>query len=251
MEFAERAVLVTGGASGIGRAVAEAFAAEGAFVAVADVNRTGAQEVADALGAVGRRCLAVEMDVTSTASVRAGVDRVLDTWGRIHVLANVAGWDKIVPFVETTEELWDRVVGINFRGTLATCHAVLPHMIENGGGAVVNMASEAGRSGSSGEAVYSGAKAAVIAFTKAIAREVARFGVRANAVAPGLTDTPMLRGMIDDGNERLIEAIVRATPLRRLARPQEVAEAVLFLASDRASFVTGQTLGVGGGLVMV
>lgn len=247
MEFSDRVVLVTGGASGIGRAVIEAFAAQGALVAVADVNADGAEEVAATFGAGG---LAVPMDVTSTESVRAGVDRVLATWARIDVLANVAGWDRIMPFVETGEELWDRVIGINFRGTLATCHAVLPHMIEAGRGAVVNTASEAGRGGSSGEAVYSGAKGAVIAFTKAIAREVARYGIRVNVVAPGLTDTPMLKGMIDEGNEKLVEAIVKATPLRRLARPEEVAQAVLFLASDRASFVTGQTLGVGGGLVM-
>jgi len=247
MEFSDRVVLVTGGASGIGRAVIEAFAAQGALVAVADVNADGAEEVAATFGAGG---LAVPMDVTSTESVRAGVDRVLATWARIDVLANVAGWDRIMSFVETGEELWDRVIGINFRGTLATCHAVLPHMIEAGRGAVVNTASEAGRGGSSGEAVYSGAKGAVIAFTKAIAREVARYGIRVNVVAPGLTDTPMLKGMIDEGNEKLVEAIVKATPLRRLARPEEVAQAVLFLASDRASFVTGQTLGVGGGLVM-
>ena len=250
MEVSGRVVLVTGGASGIGRAVIEAFAAEGARVAVADVNVQGAEEVAAMVGAGGGEGLAVAMDVLSTASVGAGVDRVLSAWSRIDVLANVAGWDKIMSFVETTEELWDRIIGINFRGTLATCHAVLPHMIEAQHGAIVNMASEAGRSGSSGEAVYSGTKGAVIAFTKAIAREVARYGIRVNAVAPGLTDTPMLKGMIDDGNEKLIEAIVKATPLRRLARPEEVAEAVLFLASDRASFVTGQTLGVGGGLVM-
>ena len=138
MEFSDRVVLVTGGASGIGRAVIEAFAAQGALVAVADVNADGAEAVAATFGAGG---LAVPMDVTSTESVRAGVDRVLATWARIDVLANVAGWDRIMSFVETGEELWDRVIGINFRGTLATCHAVLPHMIEAGRGAVVNTAS--------------------------------------------------------------------------------------------------------------
>ncbi len=191
------------------------------------------------------------MDVTSRDSVGEGVDRVLSAWDRIDVLANVAGWDRIVPFVETTEELWDRVIAVNFRGVLATCHAVLPHMIERGSGAIVNTASEAGRSGSSGEAVYSGAKGAIIAFTKSLAREAARHGIRVNAVAPGLTDTPLLRRLIDEGHEKLLDAIVRATPIRRLGTPEEVAEAVLFLASDRASFITGQTLGVGGGLVMI
>lgn len=250
MELSGRVVLVTGGASGIGRAVALAFAREGARVAVADLDAAGAEEVAGKAGTEGGEGLAVAMDVTSTASVREGVGQVLSRWGGIDVLACVAGWDRIMPFVDTTEDLWDRVIGINFRGVLATCHSVLPHMIERSSGVVVNVSSEAGRSGSSGEAVYSGTKGAVIAFTKAIAREVARYGIRVNAVAPGLTDTPLLQAMIDDGNEKLIEAIVKATPIRRLARPEEVAEAVLFLASDRSSFITGQTLGVGGGLVM-
>jgi len=250
MELSGRVVLVTGGASGIGRAVALAFAREGARVAVADLDAAGAEEVAGKAGTEGGEGLAVAMDVTSTASVREGVGRVISGWGGIDVLACVAGWDRIMPFVDTTEDLWDRVIGINFRGVLATCHSVLPHMIERSSGVVVNVSSEAGRSGSSGEAVYSGTKGAVIAFTKAIAREVARYGIRVNAVAPGLTDTPLLQAMIDDGNEKLIEAIVKATPIRRLARPEEVAEAVLFLASDRSSFITGQTLGVGGGLVM-
>ncbi len=250
MEFHDRVALVTGGASGIGRAVVLRLAREGARVAVADLDLAGAEEVATSAKGAGGDGLAVGMDVTDTGSVREGVARVVGTWGGIDVLANVAGWDRIRPFVETDEELWDRVIGINFRGVLATCHAVLPHMIERGRGSVVNVASEAGRAGSSGEAVYSGAKGAVIAFSRALAREVARHGIRVNVVAPGLTDTPLLRRMIEEGNEKLIEAIVKATPIRRLATPEEVAEAIVFLASDRASFITGQTLGVGGGLVM-
>jgi 2-hydroxycyclohexanecarboxyl-CoA dehydrogenase len=250
MGFQDRVALVTGGASGIGRAVVRRLAREGARVAAADLDLAGAEEAAAEAKEAGGEGLAVGMDVTETGSVRAGVARVLETWGRIDVLANVAGWDRIRPFLETDEELWDRIIAINFRGVLATCHAVLPGMIERGGGAVVNVASEAGRAGSSGEAVYSGAKGAVISFSRALAREVARHGIRVNVVAPGLTDTPLLRRMIDEGNEKLIEAIVKATPIRRLATPEEVAEAVVFLASDRASFITGQTLGVGGGLVM-
>lgn len=247
MDFQDRIGLVTGAASGIGRAVALGFTAGGGRVAVCDLNTAGAEEVA---AETGGRGVAVPMDVTDTASVRAGVEQALAALGRIDVLVNCAGWDRIVPFVETDEELWDRVIGINFRGVLATTHAVLPHMIERGSGAVVNVASEAGRSGSSGEAVYSGAKAGVIAFTRAVAREVARHGIRANTVLPGLTDTPLLQKMKDEGNEKLMDAIVKATPLRRVARPEEVAEAILFLASDRASFTTGETLSVGGGLVM-
>ncbi len=246
-----RVAVVTGGASGIGRAVCLALAREGARVAVADINAPGAATVAAEVRAAGGEGLAVAMDVTSRASVAAGIEQVLAAWGQIDLLVNAAGWDRIMPFVETTEEFWDRVIALNYRGVLATCHVVLPHMIARGTGVVVNIASEAGRAGSSGEAVYSGAKGAVIAFSKALAREVARYGIRVNVVAPGLTDTPLLRQLIEDGHEKLVQAIVRATPLQRLARPEEIADAVLFLASERASFITGQTLSVGGGLTMV
>ncbi len=247
MELQDRVALVTGGASGIGRAVVAAFAAQGARVAVCDLNAEGAGQVAAAIpGAV-----AVPMDVTDVASVRAGVDQAVERLGAPDILVNAAGWDRIVRFVESDEELWDRVIGINFRGVLAVTHAVLPHMIERGSGAVVNIASEAGRAGSSGEAVYSGAKAGVIAFSKAVAREVARFGIRVNVVAPGLTDTPFLQRNVDEGHGKLMDAMVAATPLRRVSRPEEIAEAVLFLASDRASFTTGETLSVSGGLVMI
>ena len=246
-----RVAVVTGGASGIGRAVCLALARDGARVAVADINTTGAAAVADEVRAAGSAGLAVPMDVTSRPSVAAGVEQVLAAWGQIDLLVNAAGWDRIMPFVDTTEEFWDRVIALNYRGVLATCHAVLPHMIARGTGVIVNIASEAGRAGSSGEAVYSGAKGAVIAFSKALAREVARHGIRVNVVAPGLTDTPLLRQLIDDGHEKLVQAIVRATPLQRLARPEEIADAVVFLASEKASFITGQTLSVGGGLTMV
>lgn len=251
MEFEDKVALVTGGGSGIGRVVALALAARGARVTVADVDAAGAKETAAAAGEAGGVAIPVAMDVTEATSVRAGVDRAVAAWGGIDTLACVAGWDRIVPFLDTTEEFWDRVIGINLRGIIATCHAVLPHMVSAGRGTVVNVASEAGRSGSSGEAVYSGAKGGVIAFSKAIAREVARHGIRVNVVAPGLTDTPLLQGIIADGNEKLVDAIVKATPLRRLAAAEEVAEAVLFLASDRASFITGQTVSVGGGLTMM
>jgi 2-hydroxycyclohexanecarboxyl-CoA dehydrogenase len=241
-----RVILVTGGASGIGKAICAAFAAAGDRVAVADINETGAGTVAEEI-----RGMPVVMDVTDRRSAAAGVDRVAAAWGRLDVLVNAAGWDRICRFVDTTEEFWDRVIAVNYRGTLATCHAALPHMIARRSGVIVNVASEAGRAGSSGEAVYSGAKGAIIAFSKAVAREVARDGIRVNVVAPGLTDTPLLQGMIAAGNEKLITSIVKATPLGRLALPEEVAHAVVFVASDGASFITGQTLSVGGGLTMV
>lgn len=250
-EFDGKVALVTGGASGIGRAVSLAFAREGAAVAVADVNNDGAEEVAAACKEQGGDGTAVAMDVTSTASVRDGIDQVLEAWGRIDILANVAGWDRISTFVDTTEEFWDRVIAINFKGVLATCHAVLPHMLERGSGVIVNVASEAGRNGSSGEAVYSGAKGGVIAFTKALTREVARKGIRVNAVAPGLIETPFLDAVREDAGAKIMDAIVASTPVKRTGQPEEVADAVVYLASDRASYIVGQTLSVGGGLSMV
>jgi len=246
MLFEDKIVLVTGGASGIGAATVAAFAAEGAQVGVCDINEEGAAAVA----AEHPGAFAVPMDVTDAEGVKAAIDDVAADKGRIDVLCNVAGWDRVTPFMETTPEFWDRVIAINYRGILATCHAVLPHMVEAGGGAIVNTASEAGRNGSSGEAVYSGTKGGVIAFSKALAREVSRHGIRVNVVAPGLIETPLLQGMIDAGHGRLMEAIVKATPIRRFGRPEEVADAIVFLASEKASFVTGQTLGVSGGLVM-
>lgn len=247
MEFEDRVALVTGGASGIGREVVRALAAGGARVAVCDLNADGAGAVA---AEVGGGALGVGLDVTDTASVRAGVAAAVESLGAPSVLVNAAGWDRIVRFVESDEELWDRVIGINYRGVLAVTHAVLPHMIELGSGAIVSIASEAGRAGSSGEAVYSGAKAAVIAFSKALAREVARYGIRVNVVTPGLTDTPFLQRQVDEGHGKLMDAMAAATPLRRVGRPEEVAQAVCFLASERASFTTGETLSVSGGLVM-
>ncbi len=251
MEFQGRVVLVTGGASGIGRATCLAFASRGARVAVADINEEGARQVAAEIRGQDREAQAVRMDVTDRAQVAQGVQQVVDHFHQVDVLVNAAGWDRVVPFLESTEDLWDRVIAINFRGVLNTCHVVLPHMVQRRSGVVVNVASDAGRVGSSGETVYSGAKGAVIAFSKALAREVSRHNIRVNVVAPGITDTPLLQQIIQAGNEKLIDAIVRSTPLRRMARPEEVAEAVVFLASDRASFITGQTLSVSGGLTMV
>lgn len=245
MEFEGKVVLVTGAASGIGLAVARGFAAEGARVAIADIAADKASEAAAELGG-----LAVPMDVTDPAGVKAAVADVISAWEHIDVLANVAGWDRIMPFLDTTPDFWHRVMSINYLGVLATCHAVLPYMVERGSGVVVNTASEAGRSGSSGEAVYSGAKGGVISFSKALAREMARHSIRVNVVTPGLTETPLLEAMIADGHGNLMDAIRKATPLRRFGAPQEVADAILFLASDRSSFITGQTLGVAGGLVM-
>jgi len=244
--FEGRNALVTGGASGIGAATVRRLAAEGARVAVADINEEGARAVAAEVDGVP-----VVLDVTDDASVRAGVAAAVQELGGLQVLVNNAGTDRFGFFTKTDPELWDFVLAVNLRGVLSVTHASLPHLQEKGG-AIVNLASEAGRLGVAGSSIYSAAKAGVIGFTKAIARESARYGVRANAIAPGPIDTPLLR-MVDTMGpvgEKWMRLTVEATAPKRLGTPEEVAAAIAFLASDDASYVTGQTIGVSGGLSM-
>jgi 2-hydroxycyclohexanecarboxyl-CoA dehydrogenase len=247
-----RVALVTGGARGIGRAIALALAAHGRAVAVADLRESDAARVADEITSANGRAAAVAMDVADNAAVRAGVAQAVQALGAVDVLVNCAGWDEFHSFVDTEESFWRRVIAINYEGCLRTTHAVLRPMTERGWGRIVNISSDAARVGSAQEAVYAGAKAAVIAFTKTIAREVARRGVTANAVCPGPTDTPMLRDLAQAAPdaEKLLSALTRAVPMRRLARPEEIAAAAAFLASDEAGYITGQTLSVSGGLTM-
>jgi 2-hydroxycyclohexanecarboxyl-CoA dehydrogenase len=234
----------------MGRAICLDLAADGRAVAVADLRVEGATETASAVAEAGGRAVPVELDVTSSESVAAGVAAAADKLGPIDIAVNNAGWDELRPFLETDEEFWDRVIEINYKGCLRVTSEVLPGMVERGFGRVVNIASDAGRVGSSLESVYAGAKGGVIAFTKTIAREVARSGVTANTVCPGPTRTPMLEGMAAAGGEKLFESLVRAVPMRRLGEPSDVSAAVAFLASERAGFITGQTLSVSGGLTM-
>jgi 2-hydroxycyclohexanecarboxyl-CoA dehydrogenase len=245
--MAERVAMVTGGARGIGRAIALALAADGRAVAVADLLE---EEAGATAAAIGGSALATRLDVTDPDSVAAAVERVEGSLGPIEVLVNNAGWDEARPFLETDEPFWDRVIEVNFKGGLRVTRAVLPGMVERGWGRLVNIGSDAGRVGSSLESVYSGAKGGVIAFTKTIAREVARSGVTANTVCPGPTRTPLLDRMADEGGERFVESLTRAVPMRRLGEPEDVAAAVAFLASDAAGYITGQTLSVSGGLTM-
>jgi 2-hydroxycyclohexanecarboxyl-CoA dehydrogenase len=241
-----RVAIVTGAGRGIGRAIAEKLAAEGAVLVAADIDEAAAKQTADDLGG---DATGVRADVTSRESVAAMADEATARFGRIDVLVNNAGWDVAGPFVDSDPADWDRIIAINLYGVLHACHAVLPVMAAQKHGAVVNIGSDAGRVGSSGEAVYSAAKGGVIAFTKTLAREQARHGVRVNCVCPGPTDTALFASMGGD-DPKLREALVRAIPFRRLAEPDDIAGVVAFLASDEAGFVTGQTVSVSGGLTM-
>jgi 2-hydroxycyclohexanecarboxyl-CoA dehydrogenase len=237
-----RVALVTGGARGIGRGIVQALAAEGHRVAVGDILDDAIDEAA----------LVVRLDVTDTASVDEAVGVVEREVGPIEILVSNAGWDEFRLFLETDESFWDRIIDLNYKGCLRVSRRVVPSMVEREYGRVVNIASDAARVGSSMEAVYAGAKAGVVAFGKTLAREVARHGVSVNCVCPGPTETPLLEAMVGAGDNgaKMVEALRRAVPMRRLGQPEDIAAAVAFLASDAAGFVTGQTLSVSGGLTM-
>jgi 2-hydroxycyclohexanecarboxyl-CoA dehydrogenase len=247
--FQGKAAIITGGARGIGAAITQRLAGEGAMVAILDIQPEPAQAVADNISAQGGKAIAVKVDITDSQEVKRAVKEIEDKLGRVDILVNNAGWDKVVPFIELAEELWDRIIAINLRGPITVTRAVLDGMIARNYGKIVNIASDAGRVGSSGESVYSACKGGIIAFTKTLARELLRYNILINCVSPGPTDTPLL-AEIGAENPKLLEALQRALPMRRLGEPDEVAAAVAFLASDEASYITGQTLSVSGGLTM-
>jgi 2-hydroxycyclohexanecarboxyl-CoA dehydrogenase len=249
MRLEGKVALVTGAAGGIGAATCERIAGEGARVAAADLDGARADDVASGLDGIG-----VELDVRSTDSAAAAVATAVEQLGPIDVLVNNAGIAEDDFFLRTDPEMWDRVIAVNLRGVLAVTHAVLPAMHERGSGSIVNVASEAGRVGSQLSTVYSATKAGVIGFTKALAKESARYGVRVNAVAPGPIDTPMLRVAPDalgQLGERFVRGMVASTAMKRPGNPAEVAAAIAFLACEDASFITGETVGVSGGLGMM
>ena len=239
-----RTAVVTGGASGIGRAVVEALAGSGARVAILDRDGAGAQRVADSLGG---GVVAIEVDLTDRQAVPHLADTAEEAVGPVSILVNAAGFDVVEPFLDNSRDLWDRLLALNFMAPVDVSRVFLERMVQRDAPArIVNIASDAGRVGSSGEVVYAGAKGGVIAFSKALARETARYGITVNVVCPGPTDTPLFRSLPD----KLQASLIRAIPLRRLAQPDEVAAAVLFFSSDSASFITGQVLSVSGGLTM-
>ena len=241
----DRVVFVTGAGRGIGRAIAERLAAEGARVAALDLDEATARATGEATGGIG-----LGMDVTDGASVRAAIDEASRRLGAADVLVNNAGWDKAEPFVKSAEDTWDKVIAINLKGPIRVTRAVLDPMIERRKGRIISISSDAGRVGSTGEAVYSAAKAGIIGFSKTLARELARYQINVNVVCPGPTNTQLLRD-VAPANSKLIDALTRAVPFGRVGEPDEIAAAVAFLASDDAAYITGQTLSVSGGLTMV
>jgi 2-hydroxycyclohexanecarboxyl-CoA dehydrogenase len=250
--LAGRVAMVTGAAGGIGRAIAAALYAEGAPVAVADLNGDAAAAYAAELSATGTgavKALGVRVDVSNGTDVAAAVEAVERELGPVDVLVNNAGIDVIEPFTESKEETWRRIVEVNYLGPVLCTRAVLDGMIGRGYGRIISIGSDAGKVGSSGEVVYSGTKGGIIAFSKALAREMAGHGITVNCVCPGPTDTPLL-GQIADRSQKMFDALARAVPMRRLGQPADIAPAVVFLASDGAAFITGQALSVSGGLTM-
>jgi 2-hydroxycyclohexanecarboxyl-CoA dehydrogenase len=251
MVTTQRGAFVTGAARGIGRAIAETLAAQGHSVAVADLPNSDGPDVVEAIEANGGHAVFVELDVTSSAQVHAAFSRAADLIETVDVLVNNAGWDELKPFLQTDEPFWQRVVDINYVGQLRTIHEALPGMIERRWGRIINIGSDAARVGSSLEAVYSGAKGAVVSFTKTLAREVAANGITANTVCPGPTRTPALEASFaGEETAKVLKSLTRAVPIGRLGEPRDVANAVAFLASQDAEFITGQTLSVSGGLTM-
>jgi 2-hydroxycyclohexanecarboxyl-CoA dehydrogenase len=252
VKLAGKTALVTGAGRGIGRAIALALAREGCQVGIADILPASAEAVADEVTRLGVKGFTLPVDLTRRAEVERMAGKALAQFGQLDILVNNAGWDRMGLFLETDEDTWDRIIAVNLKAVLYVCKAVLPHMVARAAGKVINIASDAGRVGSSGEAVYSGTKGAVIAFSKALAREMARHRITVNVVCPGLTETPLLQSLRDQSptTQKILDAVTRATPLGRVATPEEIAGAVVFLASPDANFVTGQTLSVSGGLTM-
>ena len=251
MRIKDKVALVTGGSRGIGRAICLRLAEEGAKVAIVDILEDEARKTADDILAAGGQAQVVRTDVTQLDQVQACVRQVTDSWGPIDVLVNNAGWDKIEPFLHSAPETWEKVIAINLRGPINFCHTVAAQMAERGQGKIISISSDAGRVGSTGEAVYSACKAGIIGFSKTLARELARAKINVNVICPGPTDTALLQ-QVSSGEKgaKIISAMTRAVPFRRLGQPEEIANAVAFFASPDTDFVTGQVLSVSGGLTM-
>ncbi len=252
MSIKGKTVVVTGGAKGIGRAIGLRMARDGANVGILDIDHALAAKTAKEIEALNVRAMAVECDVTDYAKVKAAVGTIQREFGSVDILINNAGIDKSQFFVDTDEAVWDRFISVNYKSFLNATHACLPYMMEQKGGVIVSLGSDAGRVGNSGEVVYCGTKAAIMASSKALARELARFNIRVNSVSPGPVQTDLLSGLHEgEKGQRIMEAVAKMIPLKRLGLPEDVADVVAFLAGDDARYMTGQVLSVDGGLTMI
>jgi 2-hydroxycyclohexanecarboxyl-CoA dehydrogenase len=253
IDFTDKSVIVAGGARGIGRAVARAFAEAGADVLIGDLRIEEAEATAREINDITKlRVEVVRTDVTRLEDAQKLIKTAIRRFGKVDVLVNSVGWDRLMPFVKTTPELWEKIISINFRGVVHTCYAALPHMAESKRGSIINISSDTARVGSFGEAIYAASKAAIIAFSKTLAREHARDNIRVNVVCPGLVETPLIEEMRgDDFTAKILGSIVSYIPFKRLGQPEEIAPVIQFLASDAASYITGQVVSVNGGLNMV
>ncbi len=259
----DKVAIVTGAARGIGKAIALKIGQRGGSVAVVDLHETNANDAVAELQHQETRAIAIKTDVTNKSEVDDMVGKVLGTFGKIDILVNDVGWWNTTAFINTTEELWDKIIAINYSSVLNCSRAVLDYMIERQSGKIVSIGSEVARVGGVGDAVYSGAKAGVIAFSKSLAREVARYNINVNVVCPGTVETETygpFGGMVAErpqtpealqAREKLLETLIKMIPFRRRGKPMEIAEAVAFLASPAADYITGQVLSVSGGVTMV
>lgn len=252
MRLQDKAAIITGAGSGMGRAAAFLFAREGAEVAVVDIRPEAGNSVVSEIKNGGGKAIFFKTDVTKLDEVQAMVDQVIGQFGKVDILITNAGWDEIKFFLNQNPDEWKHMIDLNLLHHIYCCRAVLPHMVERKYGKIVTCSSDAGRAGNPGEPIYSACKGGVIAFTKTLAREMGRNNITVNCVAPGITDTPLADEMVakHPAGEKIREAVRKATPLGRTAKPEEIANAYLFFASDESSFITGQVLSVNGGLLM-
>ena len=251
-ELTDKVAIVTGGARGIGKGISIMMAKQGARVAIADILEEEAKKTVEEIEKQGGKAMAVKTDITDLEQVKQTVAKVKEEFGPVDILVNNAGWDRITPFIKTTPDLWEKVIAINYKGVINFVYTVIPDMMKRNAGRIISIASDAARVGSTGEAVYSGAKGAVISFSKTMARELARNKITVNVICPGPTPTPLLDEIkeSDEFARKILSGMERYIPLGRLGSPEDIACAVVFFASDEANFITGQTLSVSGGLTM-
>ncbi len=252
-ELTDKVAIVTGGGRGIGKAISKALASQGANVVIADILVDEAEQTVSEIKDSGGKAVQIKTDVTDLEQAKKAVAMAKDNFGTVDILVNNAGWDKMVPFMETTPDIWEKIIAINYKGVLNFVYAVIPEMQEKNKGKIISISSDAGRVGSSGESVYSGTKGAIIAFSKTMARELARNNINVNVVCPGPTPTPLVEEMKEESelNKKIFGSMEKIIPLRRMGDPEDIAYAVAFFSSDEASFITGQVLSVSGGLTMV